>query len=117
MSLHHFVWQLSGRPLPERPLTIDHCNRDPKDNRLENLRIATQQLQNYNTKDRPRPTHELPRGVYFFKDRAKPFAAKIMSRGRQIYCGYHATPEEASAAYEKKREELMSLELSLSSPE
>jgi hypothetical protein len=104
--LHQFVWQLSGRTLPVRPLSIDHINRDTSDNRLENLRIATQTLQNYNTRPRKRARHELPRGVYWMEGRDRPYAAKVCHRGRQIYCGYHATPEEASAAVDAKRTEL-----------
>jgi hypothetical protein len=121
VSLHHFVWQLSGRPLPEAPLTIDHANRTPLDNRLENLRAATKTLQamNKTTKTRALPTGVLFVGSYR-KDSfpaGRPYKAQVVHEGRQYHCGYHATPEEASAAYEKKREELMSLELSLSSPE
>jgi hypothetical protein len=116
--MHHMVWRLAGRELPQHPLTLDHINRDPSDNRLENLRVATQTLQNYNTKPRSRDTHKLPRGVYFMPSngkasgsaRAKPYAAKVCHRGRQIYCGYHATPEEASAAAAQKRSELMAAE-------
>jgi hypothetical protein len=118
IPLHNFIWELSGRTLPALPLTIDHCNRDPKDNRLENLRIATPSLQALNQKDRPKKSG-LPRGVSFVpfngngKPRVRPYAAKAAGK----FIGNFATPEEASAAYEKKREELMSLELSLSSPE
>jgi hypothetical protein len=116
--LHQFVWRLSGRPLPEQPLSIDHINRDPSDNRLENLRVASPTLQLYNTRPRHRHTHRLPRGVYFMASngkksgaaRAKPYAAKVCHRGKQIYCGYYDTPEEAAVAVNRKREELASAE-------
>jgi hypothetical protein len=111
VRLHQFVWALSGRPLPERPLTLDHANRNRADNRLENLRLATKSLQSQNSKNRER---NLPRGVYKNGGR---YGAMARSHGKAIHLGTYATPEEASAAYEKKREELMSLELSLSSPE
>jgi hypothetical protein len=112
------IWRLAGQERPEHPLTIDHINQDPSDNRMENLRVATQTLQNYNTKDRQRPTHKLPRGVYFMpsngkksgKPRAKPYAAKVCHRGKQIYVGYYNTPEEASKAVEAKRHQLSVLE-------
>jgi hypothetical protein len=116
--LHRAVWRLAGRELPQHPLTIDHINRDPSDNRLENLRVATQTLQNYNTKDRARSRHQLPRGVYYLpsngkksgKARAKPYAAKVYHRGKQVYCGYYLSPEEAHKAAEAKRHELSMIE-------
>ena len=112
--MHRMVWRLAGRKLPERPLTIDHINRDPSDNRLENLRAATQTLQLFNTRDRSRSRHSLPRGVYFYADRVKQYGAKVCCRGRQIYCGYYATPEDAAAAVEAKRKELVEQESLLS---
>jgi len=117
LLLHQFIWKLAGRPLPEHPLSIDHSNQNKLDNRLENLRIATRQLQAYNTGNTKRKTHNLPRGVYWDGRKKKPYFAKICHRGKQLDCGYYSTPEEAAAAYEKKRAELMSLECSLSSPE
>lgn len=116
--MHQFIWRLAGRPLPEHPLTIDHINREPSDNRLENLRIATPQMQLYNTRPRRRPRHNLPRGVYYMPlngkksgaARAKPYAAKVCHRGKQIYCGYHDTAEAAAEAAARKRAELMSHE-------
>jgi hypothetical protein len=122
VPLHDLVWELSGRPAPKFPMTIDHCNRDPKDSRLENLRIATPSLQALNTR-KPTGKYGLPAGVSFVefngsgKKRAKPYAARIRHRDKRTFIGMFTTPEEASAAYEKKRAELISLECSLSSPE
>jgi hypothetical protein len=104
------VWRLAGRELPKHPLSIDHINQDPSDNRLENLRIATQTLQNFNTRSRSRSKHPLPRGVYFFADRAKPYGAKVCFKGRQIYCGYFKTPKEAEEAVAARRKELIEQE-------
>ena len=116
IKMHNFIWNLYGRPLPDAPLTIDHANRNKLDNRLENLRIATPSLQAMNS-HRPKQTSSLPRGVCRQNSGAKPYQAQIGVRNKRVSLGYFATPEEASAAYEKKREELMSLELSLSYPE
>jgi hypothetical protein len=112
---------LSGRPMPEKPFSIDHINQDKLDNRLENLRVASRTLQALNTTSygQGRKKANLPRGVYFrgHKPLKKPYQACIHHHGKSFGLGYHTTPEEASAAYEKKRSELMSLECSLSSPE
>jgi hypothetical protein len=97
--MHQHVWQLAGRPLPELPLTIDHINSNPSDNRLENLRIATQRLQNLNQVPKARSSG-LPRGVLRSRKR---YMAQIGVGGKSTYIGSYDTPEEASAAYEEAR--------------
>ncbi len=100
VRLHQYVWRLSGRPLPSGELSIDHINRDPSDNRLENLRLATARLQTLN-RQMPRRVAELPCGVSLDSRRPKaPYRAKIRFDGGVRHLGYFATPEEASAAYE-----------------
>ncbi len=94
--LHRFVWELSGRRLPEAPITIDHVNRDPADNRIENLRAANQRLQNLNRAPRVRP-NGLPRGVLSTRGR---YSAQISIRGKSTHLGMFDTPADASAAYE-----------------
>ena len=122
LALHRFLWQLSGKALPENPLTIDHINGNRFDNRLENLRIASKTLQSLNATHR-RKKHNLPRGVQFYgtKPLSKPYFSQITINRRRVNLGMFATPEEASAAYEAKRDELLAIEveksLSLSSPE
>jgi hypothetical protein len=102
--LHRHVWRLSGRPMPESPLTIDHINRDPADNRLENLRVATARLQKLNRRGwrAARANHSLPRGVNQNpRSSARPYFSQIVDEaGVRQYLGSFATPEEASAAYE-----------------
>jgi hypothetical protein len=95
--LHRYVWVISGRSLPPAPLTIDHINRDPSDNRLENLRVATPRLQRLNKPGYAKSG--LPKGVG--KNPAtKNWQARIGICGRVVSLGYYATVEEASAAYE-----------------
>lgn len=46
--LHDFVWELSDRPPKSPGQSIDHIGRIKTDNRLANLRLATQSEQNAN---------------------------------------------------------------------
>lgn len=46
-GIHIHIWTTLVGPIPEK-LSIDHINRDPLDNRLENLRLADRYLQAHN---------------------------------------------------------------------
>ena len=89
-----------GRDRPEgRDVTVDHINRDPSDNRLENLRLATRSMQNLNR--RMRKCCDLPRGVHSVRRAiSRPYIATTRMGGKKRTLGYYATVEEASAAYE-----------------
>jgi hypothetical protein len=98
-EMHRYVWEISGRQLPPEPLTLDHVNRDPSDNRLENIRVATERLQNLNrTQDK---ASGMPRGVVDVRRGRKRFRAmRPQDCGARRLLGYFLTAEEASAAYE-----------------
>ena len=80
---------------------VDHRNRDPLDNRWENLRAATRSEQTQNRvrkKDFPYPL-----GV---QKRGSRFQAAIAVDRKWMYLGMFATPEEAHQAYLTARERL-----------
>jgi hypothetical protein len=77
LLLHRFILDVPHFPGKGAKETIDHINRNPLDNRKENLRILTQTEQNINTKTRKRAVKlpegcmispdELPRHIWYIK--------------------------------------------------
>jgi hypothetical protein len=108
VMLHRLLWTLK---YGECPSILDHINGDKLDNRLKNLRAATNGLnrRNQHRKQRCRNAH-LPMGVKYrpvcFDSRtgksypvSKPYMAQSQKDGKRIYLGSFATPEEAHAVH------------------
>lgn len=94
--LHQAVWLYHHGYVPAM---LDHVNGDTRDNRIENLRECTNAQNQYNV---PRKSNNTRghKGVVFHRAcRSRPWQAKIVVSGKVISLGYHATKEEAAAAY------------------
>lgn len=94
--LHQAVWLYHHGSVPAM---IDHINGDTRDNRIENLRECSNAQNQYNA---PRKSNNKAghKGVVFHRAcRSRPWQAKIVVSGKVISLGYHATKEEAAAAY------------------
>jgi hypothetical protein len=91
---HRVCWLLVHGVWPERD--IDHANRNPSDNRLCNLRLATDSQNNAN-RVYSRKKSGLPKGV---RVQRKRFGAAITVNGKSSFLGTFPTIEEASRAYE-----------------
>lgn len=98
---HRLAWFICNGWWPEDQ--IDHRNTIKDDNRIDNLREAS------NTGNQTsKPMHQnrgLPRGVQRIKGSSR-FMAQLTHNYRSIYLGMHDTPEEAGEAYRKKHLDL-----------
>lgn len=90
---HRLAWfYMSGTwPCAE----IDHINRNPSDNRLENLRECSRSQNEANS--RRAVNRSGFRGVSELRGK---WQATIKKDGRTVYLGRFSTPQEAGAAYE-----------------
>jgi hypothetical protein len=81
---------------PEGKL-VDHKDRNPRNNRRENLRIATGSQNQYNQGMRDNNTSG-HKGVHWNK-RLKKWQATIRHEGKQIHLGFFTVLEAAAKAY------------------
>jgi hypothetical protein len=91
---HRVIWKLAYGEIPNY-LQVDHINGSKGDNRLENLRLVTNQQNQHNRQcDNGRQF----KGVY--KHRRKWKAEITTAEGRK-YLGLHETAEKAALEYDK----------------
>ena len=91
---HRLSWLYCYGEFP--PSQIDHINRVKSDNRIANLRLATNAENKQNTSKQRNNTSGCT-GVYFQKNGGK-WIAYIKLNNRQIYLGIYNTKEEAILA-------------------
>lgn len=94
---HRVIWQMINGPI-EEGLMIDHVDGDPTNNRLENLRLATNSQNQLNRRRKVNATHDL-KGISFEQGRKKPWKAGLRIDGKTHFIGRYATKEEAHEAY------------------
>lgn len=85
--------------------TVDHINRNPRDNRLSNLRLCTLQENNLNKGVR-KDSKSGVKGISIEQNKKSKYKARIQFNGRRITIGYFQTMEEAECAYKEKAREL-----------
>lgn len=94
-ALHYGVWPSS---------ILDHADRDPTNNKINNLRPATAQ-QNSANASLSRLNSVGLKGVSFVK-RLDKYSATIKFNRKQIHLGVFDDPQEAAKVYQKKAVEL-----------
>lgn len=85
-------------------LEVDHRDGDGLNNRRDNLRVATNAQNQHNQRTRNDNSSGF-KGVSWY-GRGKKWQVRIKLNGKQRHIGYHATPEEAHAAYAAASERL-----------
>lgn len=103
--LHRLIWIYVFGHIPEN-FYIDHINGNKIDNRLENLRLATN---SQNQQNRPAPKNSTSgyRGITWHKQ-AKKWMARICCNKKRITIGFFDTAEQAYAAYKIEVKKLFS---------
>ena len=98
--VHRIVWALHYGRWPALP--IDHINGDKRDNRISNLREATDALNRQNQRQAHRDNKTGLQGVV--RSSSGRFTASVRANGSKHHLGSFDTPELAHAAYlEAKR--------------
>jgi len=90
--VHRIIWEMFNGPIPSE-MTVDHKDRNPENNNINNLRLATMQQQTRNSR---------AKGFYWDK-RGKKFVAEIRVDGRSIKLGYFNNELDARAEYLRAR--------------
>lgn len=99
--VHRVIWVWIHGDIPDE-LQVDHENRNPHDNRLCNLRLATHSQNQQNSRHKGNSTG-LKCVVPVASGR---FVAKLVHAGKQVHIGTFDTPEEANLAYAERAKQL-----------
>ena len=99
---HRLIWLYYYGYLPKQ---IDHINRNPSDNRIENLRECTQSQNCMNSRKKRKGFSSKYKGVCWYKP-SKKWQAVIQLNKKQIYLGRFDTKIEAAKVYDEKAIEL-----------
>ena len=89
-----WVWMTGEDP---GDMEIDHIDRDPRNNRWDNLRLADVGQNRSNVAARNKTG--LPKGVFPSSAKCESYFARIQRNGKKHYLGTFNTPEEAHEAY------------------
>lgn len=104
---HRYMYQIfHGCPIALNT-PIDHINQNKKDNRISNLRLSTAELNNQNKG--PRSDNQTGRkGISktTLKNGETWYTASITFKGQKMRLTHTQSLEEATAAYNKKAQEL-----------
>ena len=93
---HRIVWALHYEKRPDLSLDIDHINGVKTDNRINNLRLVTREINSKNASMQCNNTSGF-NGVYWQKS-TKKWHSQIKADGKRIHLGLFANKDDAIAA-------------------
>jgi hypothetical protein len=99
--VHRIVWAMHYE-WPTDGMMIDHIDRDPGNNRIENLRLATGSQNRANSGLQRNSTSGYV-GVSAFRNR---FMSRVHKEGKSLFLGCFDTALEAALAYDKMATDL-----------
>ena len=99
-KVHRLIFLLHHGYMPK---CIDHIDRDPSNNKIENLREATSAQNQQNTKVRTDNTSGV-KGVFWRKSEKK-WSAQCIANGKRNSLGSFSNIEDAAAAVRQFREQ------------
>ena len=89
---------------PENKTKVDHINRDKLDNKVTNLRYATEHENSLNKGKTQKTTSSRYKGVYLCKKSNK-WRSMIQYNRKKYYLGTYTDEEDAARAYNEKATE------------
>lgn len=106
-KLHRLIWLYVYNEWPD--CSIDHIDRDPSNNRIENLRLASSTAQNYN---RQRFNGDgWPKGVNYLKQsKTNPYQVCIYRHYKVYHRSYHPSLTQAAECAKRIYDELERIE-------
>jgi hypothetical protein len=94
---HRLAWYLYTGQEPPSNLDIDHIDRNPLNNKIENLRLVTRAQNRCNSGARINASSKF-KGIYWQTDR-KAWRAQITKNGKVTNLGSFKDPYDAHLAY------------------
>ena len=94
---HRLAYAIHHGTMPPRGIQVDHIDGNPANNRIENLRLATDAENQRNRQNLGRHNSSGSTGVCW-DIRAQKWRAGIMVNRRQIHLGYFTNKQSAIAA-------------------
>lgn len=97
VSEHRLIWEMFNGPIP-LGLTIDHINRDRLDNRIENLRLASNSQNRVNRPNYENSKHSRFKGVGFHKQSGN-YRTRIRTPNGKDLTAYSKCELDAATIY------------------
>ena len=97
---HRIIWEMHNGPIPDK-FVVDHINRDPWDNRIENLRLAGYGQNTWNSRNQSGSVVPIKGVSNITKLRYRPWYSTLKVNGVMVFSGRYRTKAEAAVAYAK----------------